>query len=150
MATTIPTPDITTIVERPTLRIDGVTYTLRHPDELPYLAYRNKAGVYTRVNALFSKAREGDDLSDAEEQELEAILPGLVKSLLFAPDEVLAKLTTEQRVMVVGYFSQLVLQRTSDRIRRATQAVAPPAAAPGPRGPRRPSSKRTRTSSPRG
>lgn len=100
-----PVLTLSTVIERPTITIDGVPYQMRSADELPWLVYRDKANVYRRAAPLFTLKRR----TAAQTKELQRLLHPLVASLLVdVPAKVLAKLTDDHRLAIVATFSQLL------------------------------------------
>lgn len=111
MATTSPTPvlSISTVVQRPTIRIDGTLYELRSRDEVPWLLYRGYANTFRRCSVLLTKGK----LTEEEERELESQLPALIEAFVIAPKSVLRKLDTEARYQIATVFSLLLLKTTT-------------------------------------
>ncbi len=141
MATTAVAPviSLTTVAQRPTVSIDGVSYELRHPDEFPYLVYRNMGGLWSKAYALLSQTKAGVPLTPAQERELEPLLEPLMRSVLLVLDSIAAKLTPEMQYAVVMVFFRLLLDR------RAAVAAAAQRLVGAGNGRRGRSSKRTRT-----
>lgn len=118
-----PVLTLSTVIDRPTILIDGTPYQMRAADELPWLVYRDKANVYQRASTLFTLPRR----TPKQEQELNRLLPPLVASLMVdVPAKVLAKLSDDHRLAIVATFSQLLLANP-----QAVGAMTAAAATPG-------------------
>jgi hypothetical protein len=118
-----PVLTLSTVIDRPTILIDGTPYQMRAADELPWLVYRDKANVYQRASTLFTLRRR----TPKQEQELTRLLPSLVASLMVdVPAKVLAKLTDDHRLAIVATFSQLLLANPQAVGAMAAAAVATP------------------------
>lgn len=105
MATTEPVLSLSTVVDRHTIKIDGKSYELRNPDELTWLAYRQKANDFREVGKLLQVKRR----TKAQEAALDRLLPPLVEKLVIAPKPVLAKLRPEHQFAIVTVFSTLLV-----------------------------------------
>lgn len=118
-----PVLTLSTVIDRPTILIDGTPYQMRAADELPWLVYRDKANVYKRAAPLFTLARR----TPAQEKELKRLLHPLVASLMVdVPAKVLAKLTDDHRLAIVATFSQLLQMNPQVVGAMAAAAVATP------------------------
>ncbi len=116
---TTPLLDLTTLVERPFIRIDGESYDLFDPGEMSPLQFHR----------IMLKAEElqSIDSTAAGEPELERVaklLDDLCRLVLIAPDEVHARLKDRHRRAVLASFSVLQLA-TAARVRSEAEAVAP-------------------------
>lgn len=100
--------DLDALTEAPQVRIDGQLYDLRTKGEFsPLDAHRFKK-LGGRMDALVSK----EDLSDAEESELEGITARICRDVIDAPEDVLAKLRDSQRMRIISTFVE-TLSETS-------------------------------------
>jgi hypothetical protein len=111
-----PVLNLTTIVTRPVITIDGTPYELRSPEELPWLAYRGHAEVFRKAGPLLARATR----TPAQEAQLERLLGPLVEALVIAPKPVLVKLSHHQRFAVLEVFSRLLPTATKTRPAGAT------------------------------
>lgn len=97
---TEPILDLTTVVHRSLVRIDGKKYELKSPEEFALLDYRSKTRKYDRLGFLFRKKR----LTSAESKEQQTLLDEFCRAILEAPDAVHDKLVEPQRIAVVTAF----------------------------------------------
>jgi hypothetical protein len=105
-----PILSLSTVVTRPTIKIDGKLYEMRAADEMPWLEFRRHAGVFREASQLM--ARMEDAPTKAEVDRLHRILPDLVSLLVLdLPRAVLAKLRPEQQLQIVASFSDLLLAK---------------------------------------
>lgn len=114
MATPTPVLDISTVIERPTIRINGANYQLRTSNEFTYLTYRHWSLKFKRLAVLFGKAKR----SKKEVAEQHTLLVDCCKAILMAPDAVHAKLEDVHRVQIVTVFFELLaaaIQKQSPR-----------------------------------
>jgi hypothetical protein len=119
MAAADPILDLSTLIaERPPIRIDGVTYHLKAPDELTLA----ESHQFTR----WGKALEELGMEEGRVADLEALLRVVAKATLAdVPDEVFARMSPAQHQSIVEVFTMLLLARRS----RLTGAVVGIAAA---------------------
>lgn len=103
-----PVLSLSTVLTRQRVEIDGVQYELRHVDELSWLVYRGHADTYQRAGVLLQTR----DRSPEQQAQLEAILPPLMRLLLIAPSDVLAKLNSDQMFAIATVFSLPLLTKT--------------------------------------
>jgi len=98
-----PILDLDTLIERPTIRIDGKAYELWSPEELSILDSQ-----YFTI-----KGREIEELARGEDVEALSALIGKVcrRCLVEIPDDVFAKLSPPQKTAIVEAFSGLLLRR---------------------------------------
>lgn len=98
-----PILDLDTLIDRPTIRVDGNLYELWSPEELSVL----DSQYFTR------QGREIEELAKADDTEALAALIGKVCRRCFVeiPDDVFAKLSPPQRTAIVEAFSGLLLRR---------------------------------------
>lgn len=109
--TRTPVLDLSTVVQRPTIKIDGKTYELRTAEELPWLLYRGYAGTFQQAGALLANPNR----TDQEDSALEKLLVPLVQAIVDAPKAVLKRLSNDQRWAVLTVFSQLLLAEKTRR-----------------------------------
>jgi len=100
-----PTLNLQTLVDRPTVAIDGVAYPLRATDEFSILEFERHLADAQRLPVL---TRRGLELSDEEALELCALLDRYCRRVLTAPAEVQARLSDVQRLQVVSVFLRLL------------------------------------------
>lgn len=117
------------------IQIDGRRYQTRHPDALSLRAIKQLERLAPRLGGLLQQ----DDLSEAEELELSTGLAEVCRLVLDAPDEVIARLTDQQRVRVMEAFMALRMPSSPPPAPGADTRVARPS-----RG--RPSSRASRGS----
>lgn len=110
---------LSTIVTRPIIAIDGKHYELRAADEMPWLEFRQHAGVFREASDLMRP-----NLTKRERARLNAILPRLVSLLVLdLPAAVLKRLRPEQQLQIVSTFSDLLLA-TNPRLAAQIAATA--------------------------
>ncbi len=100
-----PTLNLQTIVDRPTVAVDGVAYPLRATDEFSILEYQRHLVDAVRLPELL---RCGDALTDDDATELRSLLDRYCRRVLTAPVDVHAKLSDVQRLKIVSVFQQLL------------------------------------------
>lgn len=105
-----PVLDLSTIVTRPKIRIDGQLYELRASDEMPWLEFRKHAGTFREAATLLSGVKGAP--TPKQRARLKVILPKLVALLVLdLPRPVLARLQMEQQLQIVATFSDLLLAK---------------------------------------
>lgn len=104
MATSAPVLDLTTTEERPIIRINGVAYDVRLPQDLTLAGLRTLERLMPRSAILIDKL----DLSNDEQVELSALLATVCELAVAAPAPVLARLGDVQRAMVFRVFTELL------------------------------------------
>lgn len=114
-----PSVSIGTVLTRPTVIIDGVSYELRHPEELSVLQFHEIARNGRRIDALF----EQDELSAEDQRKLANILEATVRAELIAGDDVLAKLSPVHRLRIIRSYA--ALQRLALQSLGATLPTVP-------------------------
>ena len=110
-----PTPllDLKTLVERPTIAIDGELYEILSPDELSIVDCHRFAAWGNRIDALMAKKA----LTKSEKKELGKILGDLSDKIMAGvPEALRAKLTDPQRMAVAEVFTRLPLQKRLARL----------------------------------
>jgi len=123
-----PILSLDTLVERRSVLIDGEPYELLNAGELALLDYHRIGKQGERVEKMMAQP---EDLDDDQVLELSRLLDSLCKVLLLAPDEVQTRLRDDQKLLVLGAFTNL---------QRKTKAPAPPAG--GKKAPKRGRAKR--------
>lgn len=108
MAHPIPTLDLGSLNDRPTVRIDGKTYEMRTRDEFAYLTYRSQQRSFDRLGALMRKRR----VTKAEEQEQARLLDAFVRQLVIAPEAIHDRMRDSHRLEIVKFFSSLLPMTT--------------------------------------
>ena len=107
--------DLATLIERPTIDIDGTRYEMLSPDELSVLDNRRFGLWAQRLDALQQQ--------DGLDPELEALVTMMARKVLVGvPDDVFAKLTGTHLISVVEVFTGLLL-RSKMRVVGATQVA---------------------------
>lgn len=105
-----PVLDLSTVVTRPKIRIDGKLYELRSADEMPWLEFRRHAGLFREASLLMGRMEQNP--TKVEVARLRTLLPGLVSLLVLnLPRAVLARLRMEQQLQIVATFSDLLLAK---------------------------------------
>ena len=108
---------LTTLIERPTISIDGKRYEIVSPDELSVIDHQRFSAWGRRIDKLTAK----DELSDEEESELHDALHELSdKIMIGVPQRLRKKLSDSQRLQVAEGFMMLSLPQ---RLRRAAAAA---------------------------
>jgi hypothetical protein len=100
-----PLLDLATLITRPVVRIDGALYELRSPDEVSVLEYARLTALGAKADALEML----EDPTEAQEAEYARLMDTICRKVLLAPDEVHAKLTSDQRGAVALTFTRLRL-----------------------------------------
>ena len=109
----------TVIADRPAIRLDGVTYHLRSPDELTLMeSYRFSAwGV--RLRELGEQGEEGVE-------ELERLLPKVVAAIAFdVPRKALRRLSAAHRIAIIEVFTGLLLSVRLRSVEANVRAAQP-------------------------
>jgi hypothetical protein len=97
--------DLSTLVERPTVRIDGVEYTMSVPEDLGLRDLTTVERLRNRVNKVMAK----EDVTDADVETVARALETMVRIILpELPGEVLARLSDVKRLAIVNAFRQAV------------------------------------------
>lgn len=116
---TEPLLDLNTLVERPTIRVNGELYGLRDPDEVNLLEMERLKRLGEKVDVLGK-----DNISEAEIEEALKALDIACRMVLDAPDDVHRKLRDSHRMQILKVFTDLH--------RVTAPAPAPEATAPAP------------------
>ncbi len=110
--------DLMTLIEQPTIKINGVTHEILHPDQLGVLDFQRLSTMAGRVSVLMKTPEP----SDADAEELTAIIKNLTDRIMVGvPADVRAKLTEAQRLAVAEVF--MTLPRVQSRKARRRQAM---------------------------
>ena len=109
-STTAPILDISTLVKRAQVRIDGRNYALRTRDEFSYLSLRGHGQRFGRMGVLMGRIRT---LRPKEQTELSRLLDEFCRQMLIAPDAVQKKLSDSHRWEIAISFSQLLRPTTA-------------------------------------
>lgn len=102
-----PLLDLDTLLERPLIKIDGVSYELITPDEFTVVEHRRLFKLGQRVEAIEAK----DDPTEADCEEHDKLLTAICQKVLVAPADLIASLSLAQRAAIVLAFSQLRLMK---------------------------------------
>lgn len=122
-----PILDLSTLTEdRPPIRIDGVLYHLKAPDELTLL----ESHWFGARAAELTVLAEGDDM-DALDQLVSTIARRAVADV---PDKVLAKLSGSQLMAIVEVFTGLLMARRISQAGALARIATPPTGANSSRG----------------
>lgn len=123
MAATRPLLDLTTLIQRETIRVDGVVYDLRNSSELTIFDLARLQRTADRVHQLDQIAEPTVD----ERDEYARLVEKAVRVILDAPEAVHTKLSTAQREAILWTF--IGLSQPSLGLTRApgteTAATAP-------------------------
>ncbi len=116
-----PLLDLTTLIEQPTIKIDGVQYEILHPDQLGVLDFQRLSTMAGSVSALMK--RSGDEIDDKAAAELTTIIEDLTDRIMVGvPAENRAKLTESQRLAVAEVFMTLPRAQTRRTRRKNSKA----------------------------
>ena len=119
MAAKTPLLDLSTLIERETIRIDAKPYEIRSANELSIFDQRRLADQAKRVGTLLTDKPADDD------GEAHRLLDAICKTILIAPVHIHEKLSDTQRLAICEVFLPLLLPR-----RAGTGAQAEPATPP--------------------
>lgn len=99
--------DLDSLVVRPTIMIDGKSYEILSPDELPVLTSHMLTVKSKRYDELMQK----NDLAHEEREELSSLVRMVSDKIMTpVPLEVTAKLSDAHRLSVIEAFSTLLLR----------------------------------------
>ena len=108
--------NLDTLVDRDTVRVDGVDYEMRNLDELDMLQYRRLEIKGARMSSLMDDV---DNISEDEAQELDDITHALLHvCMVDLPAQVADKLTQSQRFQIIDCF----ISRSSKDATKASKA----------------------------
>lgn len=85
------------------ITIDGRSHSIRHPEALPLADYKTLETTLPRLGHLMVKAK----LATAAAAEASLLLADVIDVILDAPEDVRAKLTDVQRVLILDVFMKL-------------------------------------------
>ena len=103
-----PILDLSTLIERPKIVIDGQPYEIMSPDELSVLDHHRLGSQGRRLNELM----ELDTFAGAEDGELLKLVHDISDFIMVdVPDEVRAKLSDAQRMEISEVFTALPLRK---------------------------------------
>lgn len=100
-----PLLDLSTLIERPVIGIDGTAFEILSPDEISIID-SHRLGVWgRRINVL------AESLEESDEAELEQLIDRVARKVAVGvPDEVFAKLTGAHKQAIADVFTGLLLQ----------------------------------------
>ncbi|MBB99192.1 MAG: hypothetical protein CML67_06605 [Rhodobacteraceae bacterium] len=99
-----PILELSTLIERPTIRIDGTLHELRAPDELSVMDSQYLTHAGKRIDAL-ARTEDADEL-------LPKLLDEVIRRVTVElPEEVLGKLTESHKLSICEVFTGLLLRR---------------------------------------
>lgn len=118
MAEQTPLLDLSTLIERPLIKIDGERYEILHPDELSVVQSQQVAAWGRKIDELNAK----NTLGVKDKTRLSATLGQLADLIMVGvPEEVRDKLSDQHRLRVAEVFTRLPLE---DRLKAITAAGA--------------------------
>ena len=113
--------DITTLIEQPTIKINGTTHEILHPDQLGVIDFHRLSIMAGRVSDLMKKSSYDDSDADA----LTAVIVDLTDRIMDGiPADVRAKLTESQRLAVAEVFMMLPRVKTKATRKAASNPKA--------------------------
>ncbi len=96
--------DLTTLIEQPTIKINGVVYQILHPDQLGILEFQRLSAMAGRVSELMKK----DEHDDEDDEVLAKIIDKLTNRIMnVVPADVRGSLTQTQKLAVAEVFMML-------------------------------------------
>ncbi len=99
---------LTTLIERPTIIIDDVSYEIMSPDELSVLDHHRLGIQGKALDALMSKPK----LNAGSEKRLTSLLRDISDFIMVGvPDDVRAKLSDAMRTEIAEVFTTLPLRK---------------------------------------
>lgn len=110
-----------------TVTIDGAAYNLRAGDDLSIVEFHRLKRQGMRLDALMN----ADEITEAEETELAALLDTITKRVLEAPDEIHSKLRDTHRLKIVRTFTRLQLASLAPGGATTSEATTGPASSQG-------------------
>lgn len=114
-----PILDLTTLVTRPRVDIDGEAYEMLSPGELSIIENHRFALWGQQLQQLVADENKGDELTKLVDQLAHKVLVGV-------PDEVYQKLHGIQRFEVVEAFTVLLLRRKASVVGAIGKMIADP------------------------
>lgn len=117
-----PLLDISTLIERPRIDIDGTMYEILSPDELSVIDSHRFASWGRRIDAL----NKADSEDPAAEAELDALVAKVARRICVGvPEDVFAKVPGKQRWAIIDVFTALLL-RNGLKVAGAMKAATGP------------------------
>ncbi len=114
-----PLIELTTLIEQPTIKIDGNLYPILHPEQLGVIDFQRLAFMGAKVAELLKK----DEPDDADAAELNMIIGDLTDRIMVSvPAEVRNKLSETQRIAVAEVF--MTLPRDQTRAKKKQTPIA--------------------------
>ena len=103
-----PILELSTLIERPKISIDGKLYELLSPDELSIITFQRFGYWAQRIGEIMS----GGEIEPKQEEELSRLIVELTDRVMIdVPQEVRDNLGDSQRMQVAEVFIQLPLPR---------------------------------------
>lgn len=100
--------ELSTLIDRPIIVIDGERYEIRSPEELSVLDHHRLTKQGKALDVLMA----GEDLSIPQHRELESLLASISDFIMVGvPEDVRLKLTDTQRMDVAEVFIALPLRK---------------------------------------
>ena len=110
--------DLTTLIEQPTIKINGELYEILHPDQLGVIDFQRLASMGSKVADLLKKSEPDDD----DAAQLNTIIVDLTDRIMpRIPLDVRAQLTESQRLLVAEVFMTLPRVQTRKRTQAKTK-----------------------------
>lgn len=117
-----PLLNLDTLIERPSISIDGARYEIVSPEELPVITSYRLASRGRRFDKLMAL----EQLSEHQDKELGAIVRELSDIIMApVPEQARIKLTEAQRLSVIEVFTTLLLRRRLGTAAAAVKDLAP-------------------------
>lgn len=114
--------NIETLIERPTIDIDGTLYEILSPDELSIIQHHSFAATGRRLEELM----KSDQLDENEAHEMQAIVTDISDEIMVGvPDDIAEKLTDAQRLAVLDVFTALPAKKKLVDLLGAIEANQP-------------------------
>lgn len=108
--------DLNTLIERPTIAIDGKKYEIRSPDELSI--------IESQQFTFWGAAIEELSQEEGKEEELQVLIDKVADAVLIGvPANVRAKLSGVQKHQVIEVFTVLLLRRKIGAVGAAAQVM---------------------------
>lgn len=123
-----PTPpilDLDTLIERPRIAIDGVSYEILSPDEISVIDFQRFAIWGQRIDMLMSEAVAGDAPEESEAELTRLIINLTDRIMVGVPEEVRDKLGEPHRMMIAEAFTRLPLPRWVKAAEGAKKKIPP-------------------------
>ncbi len=112
---------LSTLIERPTIIIDGESYEIMSPDELSVLDHHRLGSQGKRLDALMSK----EYLDEEGEHKLSSLLRAISNFIMVGvPDDVRDKLSDAMRTEIAEVFTTLPLRKHMTALSKEITATA--------------------------